>query len=69
MNHNYLCVHQVTPFLFKFFLYQIIFSQPSGPGSDAPSQHYKVFLKVEEAKKKKADVWTVPSTDSSKKQS
>jgi len=35
----------------------------------ASSQHYKVFLKAEEAKKSRSDVWTVSAPDASKKES
>ena len=48
---------------------QVVFSPGSVENPQGSSQHYKVFLKAEEAKKNKSDVWTVSAAETSKKES
>lgn len=48
---------------------QVVFSPGSAVNPEGSSQHYKVFLKAEEAKKNKSDVWTVSAAETSKKES
>lgn len=46
---------------------QVVFSN-SGMGTPQGFAHnYKVFMKAEEAKKKKSDVWTAPAAETSSK--
>lgn len=50
---------------------QVVFTQPCGPTPQSSARHYKVFVKVEEAKKKKRSevIWTVSSAESARKES
>ena len=50
-------------------LLQVVFSPGSAVNPEGSSQHYKVFLKAEEAKKNKSDIWTVSAAETSKKES
>ena len=50
-------------------LLQVVYSQPAGLDRQSATSHYKVFVKAEENKKKKSDVWTVSATDSSRTES